>query len=196
MQALPLLALALCALQLCPAVLGGKGHQRKRMQVGSFSWQNCGGGQDPAVIRSMSIQPDPINIPGDITVSIAGATSVTMRSPLAGDVVLEKQLGGGSWIKVPCVDNIGTCKYDDLCDILDRAIPPGTPCPEPLRSYGIPCHCPFKAGSYALPTCSFYIPNLDLPSWLTNGNYRFQVVLSNGGYQIACLKLTLSLQSN
>ncbi|KAH1166641.1 hypothetical protein KIL84_015813 [Mauremys mutica] len=99
------------------------------------------------------------------------------------------------WIKIPCVDEIGSCTYDGLCRILDNAIPPGSPCPEPLLSYGIPCHCPFKPGSYSLPSSEFYLPIIQLPSWLTNGDYRVQVVLSSGAKQLACAQVALSLHS-
>lgn len=57
--------------------------------------------------------------------------------------MVEKALGD-LWIQLPCIDQLGSCTYDDVCSILDELIPPGTPCPEPLLTYGIPCHCPFK----------------------------------------------------
>ena len=56
---------------------------------------------------------------------------------------MEKQLGS-VWIQLPCIDQLGSCTYDDVCTLLDDAIPPGTSCPEPLLTYGIPCHCPFQ----------------------------------------------------
>lgn len=58
--------------------------------------------------------------------------------------MVEKALGD-LWIQLPCIEQLGSCTYDDVCSILDELIPPGTPCPEPLLTYGIPCHCPFKA---------------------------------------------------
>lgn len=62
------------------------------------------------------------------------------------NVTLEKEVAG-FWVKVPCVDELGSCHYQDICDILDQLIPPGQDCPEPLHTYGLPCHCPFKAVS-------------------------------------------------
>lgn len=67
------------------------------------------------------------------------------RTPsLQAVLVVEKALGD-LWIQLPCIDELGSCTYDDVCTILDNLIPPGTTCPEPLLTYGIPCHCPFKA---------------------------------------------------
>lgn len=139
-------------------------------------------------------------------------------------LVVEKALGD-LWIQLPCIDQLGSCTYDDICTILDTLIPPGTPCPEPLLTYGIPCHCPFKAvrppgcpwvvsgrvrggsggavlihllspqGSYSLPASDFALPDVELPSFMTNGNYRVRAVVSSKGEELACVKLGFSLQS-
>lgn len=148
-------------------------------------------------------------------------------------------------MKIPCVDEMGSCSYPNVCDILDMLIPPGSDCPEPLHTCGLPCHCPFKAvshtstnicvqrgergrlsfnlepfeteskgindsgrkvsvhlvwfcspqGSYSLPKSDFYVPYMDLPFWLTNGNYRVQVVLGSRGKELGCLLITLSIES-
>ncbi|XP_026199931.1 ganglioside GM2 activator [Anabas testudineus] len=166
-----------------------------KAQVLGFDWKNCGQTQDPAVLKSLEVSPDPINIPGELKASASGSTSVELSSPLAVNVTLEKEVVG-VWVKVPCVENLGSCHYKDLCDILNQLIPPGQDCPEPLHTYGLPCHCPFKAGSYSLPQSDFYLPYVDLPYWLTNGNYRVQGVLGSQGKELACLKLSLSIHSN
>lgn len=62
------------------------------------------------------------------------------------NVTLEKDVAG-FWVKVPCVEELGSCHYQDACDLLTRLIPPGQDCPEPLHTYGLPCRCPFKAVS-------------------------------------------------
>ncbi|XP_060096276.1 ganglioside GM2 activator [Heteronotia binoei] len=201
MQAL-FLTLTLAALQLWPAVLGGPQHQRfvqsngwpfRLSRVYSFAWQNCGP-SDPAWIKSLNIIPDPICIPGDMTVCASATTTVAIEAPLKGVIVLEKKMGD-MWLKIPCMDNIGSCTYNNLCAMLDELIPPGQLCPEPLQSYGIPCHCPFKAGTYNLPPSVIYIPNLDLPSFLTNGDYRIKIVLSMGDQELGCAKISFSLHA-
>ncbi|NXO19344.1 SAP3 protein, partial [Oriolus oriolus] len=164
-------------------------------QVGGFAWENCGDKRDPVVLQSLSVAPDPISIPGSLRVSAAVKSGKTMGSPLKAALLVEKALGD-LWIQLPCIDQLGSCTYDDVCSILDELIPPGTPCPEPLLTYGIPCHCPFKAGSYSLPASDFDVPDVELPSWMTNGNYRVRVVVSNGGEELSCVKLAFSLHSH
>lgn len=121
--------------------------------------------------------------------------SSSLFTPHQLNVTLEKEVAG-FWVKVPCLEEMGSCHYQDACDILNQLIPPGQDCPEPLHTYGLPCHCPFQAGSYSLPQSDFYLPHMDLPSWLTNGNYRVEGVLGSQDQELGCLKIALSLHSN
>ncbi|XP_067103842.1 ganglioside GM2 activator [Osmerus mordax] len=167
----------------------------KKAKILDFDWKNCGKPDDPAVLKSLTLSPDPIVIPGDLMASASGSTEVELSSPLVLNVTLEKEVAG-FWVKVPCLEQIGSCHYPDVCDLLNMAVPPGQDCPEPLYTYGLPCHCPFKAGAYSLPESNFYLPDMDLPYWLTNGNYRVQGVLESLGKELGCLKIALSLHSN
>ncbi|XP_004428691.1 PREDICTED: ganglioside GM2 activator isoform X1 [Ceratotherium simum simum] len=162
-------------------------------RLGSFSWDNCDEGKDPAVIKSLTVEPDPIAIPGNVTISAEVKTTVALNPPQKVEITLEKEVAG-VWIKIPCVEQIGSCTFDNACDILDTLIPPGQPCPEPLHTYGLPCHCPFKEGTYSLPKSTFPLPHLELPSWLSRGNYRLQSILSTGGARLGCIKISASVK--
>ncbi|XP_072309046.1 ganglioside GM2 activator [Eucyclogobius newberryi] len=164
------------------------------VQVLRFEWENCGKPEAPAVLKTLSVAPDPITIPGALSAEASGATAVLLDSPLALNVTLEKEVAG-FWVKIPCVEELGSCHYEDACELLEQLIPPGQDCPEPLHSYGLPCQCPFKAGSYALPKSDFFVPELELPYWLTNGHYRAQGVLGKEGSELGCIKVALALHS-
>ncbi|KAM4732949.1 ganglioside GM2 activator [Anableps anableps] len=184
------------ALVIFQANCGSFGLKKVRnAKVLGFDWKNCGQPDAPAVLKTFTMSPDPINIPGSLTAAASGSTSVELAAPLSLNVTLEKEVAG-FWVKVPCLEELGSCHYKDVCDILNQLIPPGQDCPEPLHTYGLPCHCPFKAGSYSLPQSEFYLPYMDLPSWLTNGNYRVQGDLGGGGKELGCLKLSLSIHSD
>ena len=45
----------------------------------------------------------------------------------------------GSWLKVPCIDNVGSCTYTDLCPLLS-----GITCPPSFDQQKVPCKCPFS----------------------------------------------------
>ncbi|XP_069510105.1 ganglioside GM2 activator [Ambystoma mexicanum] len=162
-------------------------------QVSEFSWSKCDDLPHPGNIKSLSVNPDPIPVPGDVNVAVVASTSIDLESPLTLTLALEK-LFLGAWIKVPCVDNLGSCTYD-VCDTLDKLFPVGQQCPEPLHTYGIPCHCPFKAGTYSVPSSAFYIPDVPLPSWLESGTYRVKGTLSNAQGEVGCANIQLSLTS-
>lgn len=55
--------------------------------------------------------------------------------------------------------------------------------------------CLSPQGSYSLPQTQFYLPHMDLPYWLTNGDYRVQGVLGKEGKELGCLKIFLSVHS-
>ncbi|XP_056146173.1 ganglioside GM2 activator [Lampris incognitus] len=183
------LAVAVCV---CESRSGRR--RPTNVQIADFDWKNCGQAEAPAVLKTLALSPDPITIPGDLTAAASGTTSVPLASPLSVNVTLEKEVAG-FWVKVPCLDEVGSCHYKDVCDLLSQLIPPGQECPEPLHTYGLPCHCPFKPGSYSLPPSEFYLPDMDLPYWLTNGDYRIQGVLGGLDKELGCLKVALSLQS-
>lgn len=56
--------------------------------------------------------------------------------------------------------------------------------------------CMSPQGLYSLPQSDFYLPYMDLPYWLTNGNYRLQGVLGHDGKELGCLKLALTVHSD
>ncbi|XP_007528830.1 ganglioside GM2 activator [Erinaceus europaeus] len=184
----PALLLAL-GLLLVPTVAA----RAPRRQLSGFSWDNCDEGKDPALITSLTVEPDPIVIPGNLTISGETKTDVALKAPQQVELTVEKEVAG-LWIKIPCVEQIGSCKYEDICDILNDLIPPGHPCPEPLRTYGLPCHCPIRAGTYSLPKSDFTLPDLELPSWLSTGHYRIQGILSSNGKRLGCIKIAASLK--
>ncbi|CAL8358149.1 unnamed protein product [Merluccius merluccius] len=166
----------------------------KTVKLYGFDWKNCGPPDAPAVLRTLTLSPDPILVPGDLTASASGSTTVPLASPLSLNLTLEREVAG-FWVKIPCVDEVGSCHYPDVCSLLDQLIPPGQDCPQPLPTYGLPCRCPFKAGTYSLPESDFYLPDVDLPYWLTNGHYRVQGLLGAQDKELACLKVALSLHS-
>lgn len=61
------------------------------MQVMGFDWKNCGKPDAPAVLKSLSVSPDPISIPGDLKASASGSTSVELSAPLSVSTLVVRQ---------------------------------------------------------------------------------------------------------
>ncbi|EGD82944.1 hypothetical protein PTSG_03577 [Salpingoeca rosetta] len=164
----------------------------------SFSFSDCAPSSAPAHVSKLSISPDPIKLPGNITFSAAGSLSATVDAPIKAEVKLEKKVG--VWIKIPCVDDIGSCSYDDLCKVLAKLIPvdPHGNCPAPLPSMGIPCRCPLTSFNFNVPTTTVSAPALppSVPSWLSNGDYKATLeAKTNAGDVLFCANIELSLET-
>ncbi|XP_066285038.1 ganglioside GM2 activator-like [Branchiostoma lanceolatum] len=166
----------------------------KPQKVRMSKWRvtDCGMPSDPVKING-TLMPDPLNINDQISGSFNVTSMVMVSSPLKAEVTIMKKVGS-TMVKIPCVSNLGSCNYDDLCSLIP--LQPGEPCPSPLSDYNIPCMCPFKMGSYVLPAQSFYLPSGILPSWLVTGEYHGKAMLSSNGKSLACRELTMSVVSS
>jgi len=153
-----------------------------------FSWNNCGSPSDAVQLKEMTIGPDPVVLGENVTFSFSMVNGVNIPSAKAEITMKKKVLG--KWAKIPCVDQIGSCTYDDICSFLK----PG-PCPPPFSTYNIPCNCPFPPGSYTMPTQTIPTKNPGI-DWLTNGDYYLKTELYlNGTQHIACYEFYVSIKS-
>ncbi|XP_074651986.1 ganglioside GM2 activator-like [Tubulanus polymorphus] len=159
------------------------------IQVNGFSWSNCGPGTDAIKVNSASVSPDPLNLPGNANVGFDVTFSAPIVAPLKAELKIEKRVL--FWIEIPCISNVGSCTYNDICSMIPS--PPGGQCPPPFSSYKIPCRCPFKPGRYRLPSYQVYINDSSIPAALADGDFRVTARLSTNGKQVACVAGTLSV---
>ncbi|XP_062594694.1 uncharacterized protein LOC134256106 [Saccostrea cucullata] len=146
----------------------------------AFHFKNCGGMVD---VKSLSVTPDPLQFPGTITFSASVALNTTVSGEINGAIELKKK-AAGIWVPLPCVDNIGSCKYNDLCSLLNSV----TQCPPQLTAIGIDCKCPIKAGKYTLPSWSQDVGAELFPT----GDYQLTgKVTDANGKLVACLEVEL-----
>ena len=123
---------------------------------------------------SLSIDPSPIRIPGNVSIGVRMNVMRELGSPAAARITINKRITF-LWIDLPCVDDFGSCDYDDLCTLW----PFFQPCPSALLQNNIPCSCPFHAGMYDLPQQDMLqvFPDSSLPPWLESGSYWAQIIL-------------------
>jgi len=105
----------------------------------SFSWSACSGPDALVTINKIAVS-EPLSIPGNVTITLDSYLSRLIESPLHVTVKITKKISF-IWIDVPCIDNIGSCVYEDFCVAIP--LPPDVPCPEPFITLGFPCRCPF-----------------------------------------------------
>jgi ganglioside GM2 activator len=98
---------------------------------------------------------------------------------------MEKKIGG-FYVKIPCIDNFGSCNYGSLCEQWADA------CPKHFEKYGIPCTCPIPANTYSVSDVIVQI-NGKLPS-VGDGTYRITGDAASAAGHLGCLKLEITLK--
>jgi len=164
------------------------------VMLSAFSWSDCGGSAAAAKLESFSLKPDPLILPGNVIISAKGSSKVDAVSPLKASLSIKRKVAFW-WVKVPCVDGVGSCDYSDFCQVLENFFPVSDPCPPVFTKHNIPCHCPIPKGEYEIPSDTVPIPKDPLPSFLTDGDYQIQLSIENSGSIFTCLHMFLSLDS-
>uniref|UniRef100_A0A2C9JYC0 MD-2-related lipid-recognition domain-containing protein n=1 Tax=Biomphalaria glabrata TaxID=6526 RepID=A0A2C9JYC0_BIOGL len=160
--------------------------QEDRSRLKSFSFKNCANPQDEILVPSnINVTPDPISIPGNITISGGLLINKPFGAPLITDIVVEKEVFG-HWIKIPCIDNIGSCTYPDMCATVNVQN-----CPPQFINVGLPCKCPFPAGNFNIQPFDVNI-NSDLP-FKISGGVKVQINATFNGALVTCVALELDL---
>jgi len=160
------------------------------LTVSTFSWKDCGSKSDPIKLTSLSVSPDPIIIPGQLSLGFNFTTTKAVTSPVSLSLVIKKKISF-VWIKIPCEDHVGSCTYKDACSI----IPPT--CPEAFIHNKIPCKCPVKSGTYFLPLSpTINISGSAIPHWLESGQYDVRAQLKDkSGTELFCIDLIAKLKA-
>lgn len=155
-----------------------------------FSWSDCGETSDPVQLKNLTLSPDPIKLPGNVIASAGAEVGVDLDAPLTVSLKLKKKIFG-VMVGIPCVDNIGSCVYDDICPLLKNIT-----CPPELKKYGIPCHCPIRRGSYYLPATPIAVAlPPTVPTWLEDGDYEVTAHVTKDGKPVACIQATVELKT-
>ncbi|XP_047125651.1 ganglioside GM2 activator isoform X1 [Hydra vulgaris] len=155
-----------------------------------FDWTNCGDKSvDPIVFNSMNAEPDPVNIPGNLSLSLDAVIKTTVAEPTLLQIIIKKKFLG-KFFEVPCLDNIGSCNYSNPCDLLQNI-----KCPSEVVDQGWNCRCPLTQSEIKLEKLVIIIPKLSLPSFIENGEYEIKATLNNGGEQLFCYQIHCSLHS-
>ncbi|GFO48850.1 ganglioside gm2 activator [Plakobranchus ocellatus] len=150
---------------------------RKESRVNKFVYNNCGHPEtDVFNLTTIIVRPEPIKLPGKVTLGASFAFRETATSPIKLQVEMDVSRSGDQWQKLPCIEQVGTCTYDDICELLSML-------PECK-----PCQCPFAKGNYSVPATTIDIPLELVPP----GDYRIKAVFTNSEKLGACIELIIS----
>ncbi|OQV16956.1 putative Ganglioside GM2 activator [Hypsibius exemplaris] len=159
-----------------------------RRRLGHFSWSSCGGTSDAFHIANLTLSPDPIKLGNPIKITASGQITLELGSPIEVDVQVQKKVF--VWVSLPCVDDLGSCNYPDVCARL-----PPPPCPQPLIEANLPCTCPIPTGTYAVKDLEVEFDTRKFPGWLTEGDFKAHIEMKKGGQSFACYDVELNIIS-
>lgn len=120
-------------------------------EFNKLQWSDCG--SKAVTFYEADITPMPILQPGIAYLTLR----MNLRRAIAGKLTTKINIVrsvSGVALPIRCYlasgVYVGSCTYDDICDIVATLLPNFTPekCPASLAVYGIDCKCPFniKAG--------------------------------------------------
>ncbi|ELP91976.1 Ganglioside GM2 activator precursor, putative [Entamoeba invadens IP1] len=145
----------------------------------------------PVIIHTLTVQPDnPINLKTGFTMNM----DIEITKPIEKaklSLVFEKDVL--FWVTIPCANNVGSCTYENVCDILANVT---DKCMNATRSRGydnVPCSCPIAANRFV---ATIPVPTIEVPSkyaWLASGNYKIHLEMSDDGNNLACYDVKFSL---
>lgn len=92
-------------------------------------------------------------------------------------------------VEIPCIENFGSCTYNDVCSLL----PTPDQCPPFFLEHKIPCTCPFPAGDYSATNVQV---ELDLPAKVPPGEYLLLANLQNKELgHVGCVQIDVKVSS-
>ncbi|XP_074662958.1 ganglioside GM2 activator-like [Tubulanus polymorphus] len=157
--------------------------------AGAVSLKSCGK-NNLVDVKKLSINPSTIVFPGKLNIDAAAIVNKEIKGRVDVQVTLKKKVLF-AWVKIPCISNVGSCLYRDICSELKKFT-----CPPEMIAQNIQCQCPFKPGPV-----SFNMDGIDLPTIPTgfgsfvNGQYRAKAVIRADGKEIGCLEAEVKLKS-
>jgi len=165
-----------------------KQYEQAKVLLVGFTYDDCSSSSDPVHVRSLHVSPDPIPLPGNIVASASAEVAESIAGNIKASVKMETEIFG-HFFEIPCVDNVGSCDYSDLCSLLPK---PEEPCPPILAKAGIPCRCPFPAGKFNLPSTQVLLPSVPLP--IHSATVRVTVHLTADDKPVTCIQIKASVE--
>lgn len=171
----------------------------------SGQWQDCSNPASPVHLTHLSIEPNPVVMPGNMLFSMEGYTNRTLgTSTLRLSIIRE-----GRWfnIPIPCIRNIGSCTYDDMCTMLDDMINEdwlhitrdlGRDIKRMLRRNGMrPGLCPQPPQSISIDRNSLRLPRMPAAlNWFAAGTYsaNVRVIDNTNQEELVCFDVRIAVE--
>ncbi|XP_064598523.1 ganglioside GM2 activator-like [Liolophura sinensis] len=178
--------------------------KRQKREYSVLSWNDCGGPDKVLHIESLSISPMPVILPGVMRITSSAHSSATI-SAASLELTIKRSTFLG-YITVPCISNVGSCTYDDMCTLVDtmerenwagisRQV--SNQIRGFLQSAGISSTCPVPPSEINVTEYPFQMPELpSILNFLADGNYRvnFRIRDRSSHRVLGCFNVNMSLK--
>ncbi|XP_048776905.1 ganglioside GM2 activator-like [Ostrea edulis] len=173
-------------------------------EITQLQMTNCGSSSD-IQIRQVSVTPMPIQVPGDIHLSVDGSLTNSIGSSKM-TLSIHRKTFLGLEVPIPCLLHVGSCTYNDLCTMVDQMITEnwagimggiGQQVNTMLSSVGVNAsQCPQTPKELHITDYTITIPTIpSILSWFAAGDYHVNVKVNENstGRLLLCLDLQLSV---
>ncbi|XP_071137391.1 ganglioside GM2 activator-like [Mytilus galloprovincialis] len=158
----------------------------------SLQWADCGSGRGSLIhVSSLDIN----SARGNLTVHFEGSIESALHAAPKLNVTIEKNLNG-PWSTVPCINKIGSCLYDGMCDFVKTFFNQNT-CPKVLRGSGCSGLSIYDPIPYHLDSIvSFDLSKAaeGVKSRLTGTALRVQMEMLQGNKLVGCISMFITLE--
>ncbi|GFT34834.1 uncharacterized protein NPIL_494211 [Nephila pilipes] len=157
---------------------------------GGATFSDCGDANKKLVMKDGSVKPDPIHYPGNLTMNVS---MVVLKDLPAANFQMKMSLMKlePRRMKVPCLQDIGSCTYD-VCDMIKNHKDTFCPMfPDPKD-----CGCPMKANSYFMKNAFVPIPDFgEIFAKILQGGYEGNITFIDGSTntEVGCVAMTFQI---
>ncbi|XP_069680481.1 ganglioside GM2 activator-like isoform X2 [Periplaneta americana] len=165
--------------------LGENTMLKKKVQLKTVDFENCGPENDPVKLKNLQVQP---LSDGDAKVEALIDVMEDIPAPIRVETVISK-LMFKSYVKLPCIQSWGSCTFKDVCH-QDQG-----KCLFPMmEEFNFPCQCPIKKGPIKIHRDKFPVPEIAFASAIV-GDYTSTIKAFQGkeNRQLACINFNFTL---
>lgn len=173
-------------------------------EITQLQMTDCGSSSDVRISR-VAITPMPIQIPGDLHISVDGSL---MRAIGSSKMMLsiKRKTFLGLEVPIPCIAHVGSCTYDNLCTTVNQMITEnwagimagmGKQINTMLSGVGVNAsQCPQPARDLHINDFTLQLPSMpSILSFFAAGDYHINIKVNENsdGRQLVCMDLQLSV---
>jgi len=172
-------------------------------QFTSLQWSTCPGVPSKISILNLRVSPMPILNPSITNLTLYGQATAVISGKLKSVVNIIRTVSGLP-LPIRCYLNngnyVGSCTYDDLCELLNKVLNVGPAnCPASLVNGGLDCKCPY---TIAKDRFLDVFDGFDIPDfagspvdWLASGDFNVDVNVTDTTTQprVLCMNLKFSM---